>query len=142
MKTLNFKHYLIEPLRNMQKMATIRKSDKGLKKGDIVECAINGAHFCLHRRVERIELVKFKDLNDTHAWYEGYRHVDLLKHELESIYPDICDDTFLFQIIFEIPTKEFQELKLTEEFKKELQKEIDRWELTHASLCICRHLQI
>lgn len=114
-------------------MSTIRKSDKGLKKGDIVECVFEGTHFCLHRRVERMELVKFKDLDDTHAWYEGYRHVDLLKHELKSIYPDIHDDTVLFQIIFEIPTKEFQELRLTEEFKKELQKGINSYIIIHKS---------
>ena len=36
MKTLEFKPYFIEPLRSMKKMSTIRKSDEGLKKGDIV----------------------------------------------------------------------------------------------------------
>ena len=36
MKTLKFKPYFFEPLRSRKKMATIRKSDKGLKKGDIV----------------------------------------------------------------------------------------------------------
>ena len=47
-----------------------------------------------------------------HAWFEGYKHVDLLKHELRTIYPDICDDTVLFQILFEIPTRELNDLKL------------------------------
>lgn len=40
MKTLEFKPYFFEPLRSMEKRATIRKSDKGLKKGDIVECTV------------------------------------------------------------------------------------------------------
>lgn len=40
MKTLKFKPYFFEPLRSMEKRATIRKSDEGLKKGDIVECAL------------------------------------------------------------------------------------------------------
>lgn len=35
MKTLKFKPYFFEPLRSRKKMATIRKSDKGLKKGDL-----------------------------------------------------------------------------------------------------------
>lgn len=34
MKTLKFKPYLLEPLRSMKKMSTIRKSDKELKKDD------------------------------------------------------------------------------------------------------------
>ena len=62
--------------------------------------------------MRRVEEVRFKDLNGRHAWFEGYKHVDLLKHELRNIYPDICDDTVLFQIIFEIPTRELNDLKL------------------------------
>ena len=93
MKTLKFKPYFFEPLRSMKKMSTIRKSDKGLKKGDLVECWFEGTGFCLLRVVRRVEQVKFKDLKHNHAWFEGYRHVDLLKHELKSIYPDICGGT-------------------------------------------------
>lgn len=55
MKTLEFKPYFFEPLRSMEKRATIRKSDKGLKKGDIVECTVKGSIFCLHRIVRRVE---------------------------------------------------------------------------------------
>lgn len=39
-------------------------------------------------------------------------YVDLLKHELKSIYPDICGDTVLFQIIFERPTLPLQPFKI------------------------------
>lgn len=112
MKTLEFENYFMEPLRSMEKRATIRKSDKGLKKGDIVECTVKGSIFCLHRIVRRVEEVRFKDLNEMHAWFEGYKHVDLLKHELKSIYPDICGDTVLFQIIFERPTLPLQPFKI------------------------------
>lgn len=115
MKTLEFKPYFFEPLRSMEKRATIRKSDEGLKKGDIVECAVKGSIFCLHRIVRRVEKVKFKDLDNAHAWFEGYKHVDLLKHELRDIYPDICDDTVLFQILFEIPTRGIIDLRFREE---------------------------
>lgn len=101
MKTLKFKPYFIEPLRSMEKRATIRKSDKGLKKGDLVKCRFEWTDDYLIRKVRRVEKVKFKDLDNTHAWFEGYKHVDLLKHELQSIYPDIHDDTVLFQIKFE-----------------------------------------
>ena len=45
MKTLKFKPYFIEPLRSMRKISTIRKSDKGLKKEDIVECVFEGTNF-------------------------------------------------------------------------------------------------
>lgn len=103
MKTLEFKPYFFEPLRSMEKRATIRKSDKGLKKGDIVECTVKGSIFCLHRIVRRVEEVRFKDLNMRHAWFEGYKHVDLLKHELQCIYPDMWNNTVLFQIKFKHP---------------------------------------
>lgn len=112
MKTLEFKPYFFEPLRSMEKRATIRKSDKGLKKGDIVECTVKGSLFCLHRIVRRVEEVRFKDLNMRHAWFEGYNHVDLLKHELRNIYPDLHDDTILFQIKFKLPTDELNKLRL------------------------------
>ena len=112
MKTLEFENYFMEPLRSIEKKATIRKSDKGLKKEDIVECAFKGSSFCLHRIVQRVEEVRFKDLNGRHAWFEGYNHVDLLKHELRNIYPDLQDDTILFQIKFKRPTDELNDLKL------------------------------
>lgn len=115
MKTLEFENYFMEPLRSMKKMATIRKSDKGLKKGDLVECWFEGTGFCLLRVVRRVEQVKFKDLKHNHAWFEGYKHVDLLKHELKIIYPDIHDDTVLFQIKFERPSKGLNKLRFGEE---------------------------
>lgn len=117
MKTLNFKPYFFEPLRSMKKISTIRKSDKGLKKGDIVECTIKGSIFCLHRIVRRVEEVRFKDLNERHAWFGGYKHVALLKHELRNIYPDICDDTVLFQILLDIPTRGVIDLRFREEYQ-------------------------
>lgn len=85
MKTLEFKNYFIRPLMSLGKRATIRKSDKGLKKDDIVECWFEGTTFSIFRIVESVEQVKFKDLDNTHAWFEGYKHVDLLKHELQCI---------------------------------------------------------
>ena len=117
MKTLEFKPYFFEPLRSMEKRATIRKSDKGLKKGDIVECTVKGSIFCLHRIVQRVEEVRSKDLNGRHAWVEGYTHVDLLKHELRNIYPDLHDDTILFQILLDIPTRGVIDLRFREEYQ-------------------------
>lgn len=115
MKTLKFKPYFIEPLRSMRKISTIRKSDKGLKKEDIVECVFEGTNFSIFRIVESVEQVKFKELDNARAWGEGYKHVALLKHELRDIYPDICDDTVLFQILFEIPTRGLNDLRLRAE---------------------------
>lgn len=112
MKTLKFKPYFFEPLRSRKKMATIRKSDKGLKKGDIVRCTFECRDFGLFQVVRSVETVKFKDLDNARAWFEGYRHVDLLKHELKSIYQDICGDTVLFQIIFERPTLPLRPFKI------------------------------
>lgn len=112
MKTLKFKPYLSEPLRSMKKMSTIRKSDKGLKKDDIVECVFEGTNFSIYRIVESVEQVKFKELDNTRAWFEGYTHVELLKHELKIIYPDLHDDTVLFHIKFERPTTGLNKLRI------------------------------
>ncbi len=51
MKTLEFENYFMEPLRSMEKRATIRKSDKGLKEGDLVKCTFEWTDDYLIRRV-------------------------------------------------------------------------------------------
>lgn len=102
-KTLRFKPALMDLLKTTEKRATIRKSDKGLKKGDIVKCVATDGSSKAYRKVQKIEQVKFKNLHYRHANREGYHHVELLKQELKSIYPDMNDDTVLYQIIFELP---------------------------------------
>ena len=70
MKILKFKPYFIEPLRSMKKMSTIRKSDKELKKDDIVECVFEGTNFSIFRIVESIEQFKFEELAHYHiSWF-------------------------------------------------------------------------
>lgn len=102
-KTLRFKPELMDLLKTTEKRATIRKSDKGLKKGDVVKCVADDGSSKAYRKVKKIEQVKFKNLHYRHANREGYHHVNLLKQELKSIYPDMNDDTVLYQIIFELP---------------------------------------
>lgn len=60
-----------------------------MKEGDLVKCTFEWTDDYLIRRVRSVEKVKFKDLDNVHAWFEGYKHVDLLKHELQCIYHDI-----------------------------------------------------
>lgn len=102
-KTLRFKPELMDLLKTTEKRATIRKSDKGLKKGDVVKCVADDGSSKAYRKVKKIEQVKFKNLHYRHANREGYHHVELLKMELKSFYPDMNDDTVLYQIIFELP---------------------------------------
>lgn len=102
-KTLRFKPELMDLLKTTEKRATIRKSDKGLKKGDVVKCVATDGSSKAYRKVKKIEQVKFKNLHYRHANREGYHHVELLKQELKSRYPDMNDDTVLYQIIFELP---------------------------------------
>lgn len=102
-KTLRFKPEFMDLLKTTEKRATIRKSDKGLKKGDVVKCVATDGSSKAYRKVKKIEQVKFKNLHYRHANREGYHHVELLKQELKSIYPDMNDDTVLYQIIFELP---------------------------------------
>lgn len=59
MKTLEFQNYFMEPLRSMKKISTIRKSDKGLKEGDLVKCTFEWTDDYLIRRVRSVEKVKF-----------------------------------------------------------------------------------
>lgn len=116
-KTLLFKPELMDLLKTTEKRATIRKSDKGLKKGDVVKCVATDGSSKAYRKVKKIEQVKFKNLHYRHANREGYHHVDLLKHELRNIYPDICDDTVLFQILLDIPTRGVIDLRFREEYQ-------------------------
>ena len=102
-KTLRFKPELMDLLKTTEKRATIRKSDKGLKKGDVVKCVATDGSSKAYRKVKKSEQVKFKNLHYRHANREGYHHVELLKQELKSSYPDMNDDTVLYQIIFELP---------------------------------------
>lgn len=102
-KILRFKPELMDLLKTTEKRATIRKTDKGLKKGDIVKCVADDGSSKAYRKVKKIEQVKFKNLHYKHANREGYHHVNLLKQELKSIYPDMNDETVLYQIIFELP---------------------------------------
>lgn len=102
-KTLRFEPEFMDLLKTTEKRATIRKSDKGLKKGDVVKCVATDGSSKAYRKVKKIEQVKFKNLHYRHANREGYHHVELLKQELKSIYPDMNDDTVLYQIIFELP---------------------------------------
>ena len=113
-KTLRFKPELMDLLKTTEKRATIRKSDKGLKKGDVVRCVADDGSSKAYRKVKKIEQVKFKNLHHRHANREGYHHVELLKQELKSIYPDMNDDTVLFQIIFEKPTILLHSFKIEE----------------------------
>lgn len=55
MKTLEFENYFMEPLRSMEKRATIRKSDKGLKEGDLVKCTFEWTDDYLIRRVRSFD---------------------------------------------------------------------------------------
>lgn len=102
-KKLRFRSELMALLKTTEKRATIRKYGEGLKKGDIVTCVATDGSSKVYRKVKKIEQVKFKDLQYRHANREGYNHVNLLKYVLKSIYPDIDDDTVLYQIIFESP---------------------------------------
>ena len=51
--------------------------------------------------ITKVECVKFKNLTNVHADNEGYQHIDLLKHELRNIYPDIRWDSecYIYQFV-------------------------------------------
>lgn len=99
-KCLKFKEYFKAPLCSLEKRSTIRGSQHGLEVGDQVCCEFEESKDYIYKKVAEINEVTFKDLNYRAAWCEGYKHPDLLKHDLKSIYPDVSDDTVLFHIVF------------------------------------------
>ena len=85
------------PIASLIKTSTIRLDQKPVKEQD--KCYIRFVDSDYPRilvRITKTYQMKFKDLTYAQATYEGYRHVDLLKHEIRTIYPEITDDTMVY----------------------------------------------
>lgn len=86
------------------KTSTIRSSSKPVNVGDEVY-----AYFPSSKKDDKVMLIKIidhyakkvKDLTEKEAYLEGYRHADLLKHELYNIYPNLNDNDYVYIYIFE-----------------------------------------
>lgn len=104
---LKFHTSFFEVLIDGSKTATTRLDDKGLQVNDVIT-----AQFVddedniievqeLPLKIMSIESIKYKELNNHHAFNEGYLHKNLLKRELERFYPDITNDTLVYVYRFD-----------------------------------------
>ena len=92
MKDLTFHMDFYNPIFDAQKRCTTRLKPKDLEVGEefrFVFVPDDTGFKELYGQVERVEVVRFCDLNRFHAETEGYIHEDLLKHEIRNIYPDV-----------------------------------------------------
>ena len=106
MKELKFHEDFINPIIEKDKISTTRIKKKNLNIGDEVKFIFlpieNHRRLNIRGIITKIEAVKFKNLNRNHANNEGYTHVDLLKHELRNIYPEIKWDTICYIYQFQL----------------------------------------
>ena len=93
MKELKFHEDFKNPILKKGKISTTRVKKKNFSVGDEFKFVFipieNNRSVKLRGVITKFETVKFKNLNNIHAKNEGYLHVDLLRHELRNIYPDI-----------------------------------------------------
>lgn len=100
MKELKFHEDFKNPIMERSKISTTKLKKKNLNVGDEFKFVFvpieDNSGVKLRGVITNIEIVKFKNLTHIHADNEGYLHVDLLKHELRNIYPDIKWDTLCY----------------------------------------------
>lgn len=94
------------PIHGLIKKSTIRLDKKPIHEHDLIYLTFPPTGKKLLVEIQMIYTIKYGNLTHAQAMYEGYRHVDLLKHELKNIYPDITDDTLLYVYHFTIKTNE------------------------------------
>lgn len=97
MGILDFKYYFNNALIEGLKTSTIRKHCN-FEVGDLFSISPRGVK--IDFEVTKINRIRFDEIDNDIAFKEGYRHKDLLLHELESIYKDLTYDTLLYQIEF------------------------------------------
>jgi len=99
---LNFSYYYKPALEHGIKHATSRLKKYPVKKGDVVRCRYV-EHDCpdFYIEIKDIKEIKFKNLTNTDALYEGYLEKGLLKQVLKSHYPRIKSDDTIYQYLFD-----------------------------------------
>ena len=106
MKEVKFHQDFFNPIIERLKISTTRLKPKNLKVGDEFKFVFvpvdNYKDLNLRGIITKIEVVKFKDLNNVHADNEGYEHPDLLKHELRNIYPEVKWDSLCYVYQFQV----------------------------------------
>lgn len=97
---LRFHKDFYEPIKQEYKTATTRANSKPLNIDDYVIATFEPSDKLLLLRIAEHYAMRLKDLNTNEARNEGYRHPDLLKHELRNIYPELTDDSYVYIYTF------------------------------------------
>ena len=95
MKKIRFNKYYKKPLLEDIKITTIRNQKKCRTNEVCCATTENDETIC-KIRVHQIQPIKYKDLTQEIAWNDGFKHIDLLKKELKTIYPYLNDNDELF----------------------------------------------
>ena len=106
MKELKFHEDFRNPILDRFKISTTRINKKNLKVGDEFNLVFvpveNNQDVNVRGVITKVETVKFKNLTSIHADNEGYQHIDLLKHEIRNIYPEVKWDTLCYIYQFQL----------------------------------------
>lgn len=112
---LKFHEDFYLPIKEEVKDATTRASSKPLNIDDFVIATFEPSDKLLILRIDNHYARRLKDLTNTEAKNEGYRHADLLKHEIKNIYPEISDEDYVYIYQFTVireraktPLREFE----------------------------------
>ena len=97
---LKFSEYFYHPIHRDVKTSTIRDEPKPLNINDCVIATFQNEERLLPLCITNHYAKRVKDLDNNDAFFEGYRHVNLLKHELLNIYPKLSDDDYVYIYIF------------------------------------------
>lgn len=93
---LRFHEDFYQPIKGEYKVSTIRAGSKPLDIGDFVIATFEPSDDLLLLQIEEHYAMRLKDLTSNEAKNEGYRHPDLLKHELRNICPDLKDNDYVY----------------------------------------------
>ena len=92
---LKFNEDFYKPVIDEVTTSTIRGNSKPLNIGDYVYAQFSEDNVCIIK-ITNHYAKRLKDLTIKEAEREGYKHVNLLKHELKNIYPNIKDDDYVY----------------------------------------------
>ena len=82
------------------KKSTIRL-EKKVNEGDTILLTLNNKEFAV-AKVTAVVLLKVSEINDAIAFEDGFLSVDALKNALKKFYPNITEETIVYQVKFSL----------------------------------------
>lgn len=119
---LKFHKDFYNPIKTGDKVTTIRASSKPLNIDDFVFAYFPPDEALLFLITDHYAK-QLKDLDYHEAICEGYKHPDLLKHELKNIYPNLKDNDYVYIYKFNIIRGNQEDIELCQEFLDKIREE-------------------